>query len=181
MARLDQQLSRLRGRIDGIDKRIVRLLNQRTDTAVAIGKIKHQLGYPVFAPTRENDVIERVAASSRGPLRLGELRAIYREIMSAALTFEGGLVVGLLKSDGPLARAVVRQRFGESTLIRAYGSQAVLQRAVVKGDVSYALLSSVAWKKLKVDPAIRSWSVAERLRFAGAAGPFVLVTTEQKA
>ena len=56
-------------------------------------------------------MLARVRKRNRGPLSNKSLEAIYREIMSAALSLEGALVIGVA-GDG--AAAVARNLFGAS-------------------------------------------------------------------
>lgn len=172
----DKKLVRLRKRIDGLDVQIVRLLNQRTELAVAIGRIKREKGLPVLTPAREREVIARVAANSQGPLRAKELRAIYREVMAAALSFEGGLTLGILKSDGVSAWAAARSRFGEGSVLRSFSSLPALRRA--KG-IQFVLLSEKVWRSEKKATGI--WSVCETVRVGGLPGAFVLLAAGNSA
>ena len=153
MSASDKKLAVLRKRIDVIDGRIVELLNARTELAVSIGRIKHERGDPVFTPAREKDVIRRVSASSRGPLSARQLQPIYREIMSAALCFEGGLKLGWLKGEGHLVSLLARHRFGEGTRLHAYATMNLLMQALGQGRVALAIISSAAW--VRVEARIR--------------------------
>ena len=77
-----------RNQIDAIDSQMVKLLNERLQHALAIGKIKLEQGGSIYAPHREKAVFDRVCALNEGPLPDDSLRAIYREIMSAAISLE---------------------------------------------------------------------------------------------
>ena len=169
----DRDLAALRARIDRLDAGIVRLLNQRTEAAMGIGRIKHRMGYPVFSPAREREVLNRVAALSRGPLRAGELAPIYREIMSAALACEGGLVLGVLRREGAAARAAARRRFGAGTVIRAFASVAGLRRGMAGG---WVLVSEETWRALRSDGS--AWRRSERIPALGPGGAFVVLAVE---
>ena len=177
----DQALSALRRRIDGLDGRIVGLLNQRTRLAMAIGRIKHQRGDAVFTPGREREVVRRVAEASQGPLRADELRAIYREIMSVALSFEGGLTVAVWKGDGAAARLAVRQRLGECTRIKAVPTVIALANALLRGSADFILVSPAAWTALSARAGSANWVVADRVRVAGVSGTFRLLSAKVKA
>jgi chorismate mutase/prephenate dehydratase len=167
----ERALSSLRRRIDVLDGRIVGLLNQRTRLAMEIGRIKHQRGDAVFTPGREREVVRRVAAASTGPLGAAELRAIYREIMSVALSFEGGLTVVVLKGDGAAARLAVRQRLGECTRIKTVATPAQVLSALQREVADFALVTPAAWSGLK-SPAL---AVVDRVRVDGVKGAFCLV------
>jgi chorismate mutase/prephenate dehydratase len=45
--------------IDALDKKLVRLLNERTGHALAIGAIKLEAGEEIYAPHRERLIFQR--------------------------------------------------------------------------------------------------------------------------
>lgn len=104
----------LRARIDRIDAQLVRLLNLRTRVALEIGAIKRRESLDAYAPAREQEVFNRVAAMNKGPLRPSSLRAIYREIMSAALCLEKPLKVAYTGQASRLSLHAALSRFGAS-------------------------------------------------------------------
>ena len=53
--------------IDRIDKELVELLNRRSEVAVQIGQIKQAQGLDIWSPSREEEVVARAIAASRGP------------------------------------------------------------------------------------------------------------------
>ena len=57
-----------RQRIDEIDAQLVALLNERAAQALAIGRIKHAQGAPVYQPAREAEVLAHVRSVNSGPL-----------------------------------------------------------------------------------------------------------------
>jgi len=107
-------LDDLRGRIDGIDGELVRLLNDRTRIALDIGKIKHAQSLETYSPAREKEVLSRVAALNSGPLTDASLRAIYREVMSAALSLEKQIKVAYMGPPSTFSHLAARTRFGGS-------------------------------------------------------------------
>lgn len=107
-------LDDLRRRIDGIDEELVRLLNDRTRVALDIGSIKRAQSLEAYSPAREKEVLARVASLNRGPLAEASLRAIYREIMSAALSLEKQVKVAYLGPPSTFSHVAARARFGGS-------------------------------------------------------------------
>jgi chorismate mutase-like protein len=100
--------------IDKLDARIVRLLNERTRHVLAIGGIKVAAGEEIYAPHRERAVFDRVRKLNKGPITDGQIRAIYREIMSSALALEKKLTIAHHgTATSPAHRAAV-QKFGSS-------------------------------------------------------------------
>ena len=174
MPAAEKKLAGLRKKIDALDLRIVQLLNARTEVAVAIGHIKRGRGNPVFSPAREREVVKRVTAASRGHLKARQLRPIYREIMSAALSCEGGLVLGVLRQSGASAVLAARQRFGDGSRLVRLDSMPGLLTALRKGRIAYGLQAQEGWRKVR--PAERRDVVeVETLRDLGWPGTFVLL------
>ena len=58
-----------RRRIDRIDDRLLRLLNQRAELALAIATQKQHRNTSIFAPAREKRIFERADAQQRRPAR----------------------------------------------------------------------------------------------------------------
>jgi chorismate mutase len=83
----EPSLDALREEIDKIDEVIVRLLDSRARCAYAIGRLKHELGRPVYEPTREAAVIahvRQVNESLGGPLDGDAVARLYERIMDEA-------------------------------------------------------------------------------------------------
>ncbi len=107
-------LETIRGKIDAIDTRLVKLLNARTRHALEIGKLKQKNGKGIYVPAREKAVLARVASMNKGPLTDKSLRAIYREVMSAALSLEKNLKVAYMGPPSTFSHQAARSRFGGS-------------------------------------------------------------------
>jgi len=59
------ELENLRARILQVDGELVDLVKERRALALAIGKLKRDLGLPVLDPAREAAVVRRAAALAR--------------------------------------------------------------------------------------------------------------------
>lgn len=103
-----------RKRIDELDEKIVKLLNERTNAAAEIGKLKEKSDAAVYVPAREKAVFERVARLNQGPLTESNVRAIYREIMSASLSLETDMKVAFLGPNSTYTHQAAQSRFGTS-------------------------------------------------------------------
>jgi chorismate mutase/prephenate dehydratase len=104
----------IRKRIDEIDAQIIRLLNDRANAALEIGKLKEQANTGVYAPGREKRIIERLYAETGGPLTSDHLRAIFREIISASRSLEKTLTVAYLGPEATFTHLAALHRFGSS-------------------------------------------------------------------
>ena len=100
--------------IDKLDGHIVKLLNERTKHVLTIGEIKRKAGEEIYAPHRERAVLQRLCRRNQGPITNESLRAIYREIMSSALSLEKSLTVAYLGPEATFTHQAAIRRFGSS-------------------------------------------------------------------
>jgi chorismate mutase-like protein len=70
-----------RTKIDEIDRKLVELLSQRAHAAHEIGRLKRDLGMPIYEPDRERTVFENARHANKGPLPDRDLQRIYERIM----------------------------------------------------------------------------------------------------
>lgn len=83
------ELARLRAEIDDLDRRIVRLLNERAELTVDVGHEKSALGRRAIRDReREREVLLRVTMANEGPLPQADLLAIYRRLIASARALE---------------------------------------------------------------------------------------------
>lgn len=104
-----------RQKIDAIDTELIRLLNERADVVHEIGAIKRKHGLEIYAPEREELLLRSLLRKGEGG-RLPEtsIRAIYREIMSAALALEEDLKIAYLGPAGTWTHQAAIGKFGHS-------------------------------------------------------------------
>jgi len=107
-------LSDHRKNIDRIDAQLVKLLNERTRHVLEIGAAKRKSGAEIYAPHREQAVLRRLAKLNSGPITLDSLKAIYREIMSSALSLEKTMTIAYLGPEATFTHLAAIRRFGSS-------------------------------------------------------------------
>src|SRR6185369_10469495 len=100
--------------IDRLDWQILKLLNERTKHVLAIGEIKIKAGEEIYAPHRERAVLNRIARRNPGPITSESLQAIYREIMSSALSLEKLMTIAYLGPEATFTHQAAIRRFGSS-------------------------------------------------------------------
>ena len=76
-----QKLEEFRVVIDQIDRRIVALLNERTEIVECIGRVKRESQMPVYEPRREDQVFANIAAANQGPISHEAVRRIFERII----------------------------------------------------------------------------------------------------
>ncbi|MBN1864575.1 MAG: chorismate mutase [Victivallales bacterium] len=110
--KMSMDIQTLRRKIDSLDHEVVKLLNERCSLAAQIGSWKRQHGQPFYVPEREKNLYDRLHGKNPGPLPQKALKAIYREIISAAISLEKPLRVIALSSYGTIEAA--KETFGSS-------------------------------------------------------------------
>src|SRR3989441_1663929 len=93
---------------------IVKLLNERTKHVLAIGEIKLKAGEEIYAPHREGAVLHRICRLNHGPMTSESLRAVYRKIMSSALSLEKSMTIAYLGPEPTFTPQAAIRRFGSS-------------------------------------------------------------------
>jgi chorismate mutase-like protein len=76
-----QKLEEFRVVIDQIDRRIVALLNERTEIVECIGRVKRECQMPVYEPRREDQVFANIAEANHGPIGHEAVRRIFERII----------------------------------------------------------------------------------------------------
>ena len=97
-------MDRLRRRIDDIDCRMVRLLNERASHAIELGRVKKIVGLAIYQPSREDQVLRNVRGHNRGPLENAALRRLFERIIDESRSIERLVSVSEGESAGPVAR-----------------------------------------------------------------------------
>ena len=81
-------ISDWRRRMDEIDKKLVELLNERSQCALEIGRIKQEQGIPIYQPARENEVLSNAESNNQGPLSHAAIRRLFERIIDEARSAE---------------------------------------------------------------------------------------------
>lgn len=126
-------LEKLRGKIDELDLRIVKLLNERAHVVKEIGDIKKITNTQVYAPEREKQVYDRIVSNNKGPLSNKCLMAIYRELMAGSIALEKPIKVACLGPEGTFSYIAARVKFGHSVeYVPLNGIDAVFKEVLQK-------------------------------------------------
>lgn len=133
-------LEELRVEIDEVDSRLLELMNARADLVHAVGEIKKENGLEIYAPEREEKLLQSLMKKSQGRLPEKSIRAIYREIMSAALALEENLKIAYLGPEGTWTHQAARNKFGASVAYVAQASLADVFDQVSKRNADYGVV-----------------------------------------
>lgn len=133
-------LDDLRRRIDSIDARLVKLLNERSRLVVKVGRLKRKKNIPIYAPHREAEIIENVLRANRGPLSDRAIEGVYRELMSGSFALEQPLRIGYLGPPGSFSHVAAVRHFGSSVSFEDLHEIAGVFTEVRRGHVDYGLV-----------------------------------------
>src|SRR5262249_8418337 len=139
-AQTSAELAALRKRIDRIDQQLVKLLNERSQLVVRVGKHKRDRGIPIYAPHREAEVLENVLRANKGPLSPRAVEGIYRELMSGSFALEQPIRVGFLGPPGSFSHVGAVKHFGSSVEFDDLHAIAGVFTEVRRGHVQYGLV-----------------------------------------
>jgi chorismate mutase/prephenate dehydratase len=134
------ELAALRQRIDALDQQIVRLLNERAEVVVQVGKIKQQTGMGIYAPDREKLVLEQVRSLNKGPLPDRCLEAVWRELMSGSFALEKPLRIGFLGPIGTFSHLAAVRKFGRSVEYVPLADIPAVFDEVARSHIDYGLV-----------------------------------------
>lgn len=138
---LETSLAPLRARIDELDRELIALLNRRAEVVVEVGKLKREQGGAIYAPDREQRVLDRVRALNEGKLLPNTcMEAIWREMMSGSFALERPLRIGYLGPPGTFSHLAARQKFGASVEYDNLADIPLIFEAVDRGDIDYGLV-----------------------------------------
>lgn len=133
-------LDDIRKKIDSLDKKIIELLNERTELAVKTAKEKESQGAAIYSPDRESEVYRKIDELSKGPMPKDALKAIYREVMSASLSLEKPMSVAYLGPQASFTHLASVSKFGSSVQYVACGSISEVFQGVTRKHADYGVI-----------------------------------------
>jgi chorismate mutase/prephenate dehydratase len=135
------RLDELRAQIDVTDDDILRLLNRRAALVRDVGDLKSALDIPVYVPSRERAIAERLTSINTGPFPTESIRTVFQEIFSACLTLEKGVArVAYLGPEGTFSQMAVKQQFGLSARATAIGTIPGVFEEVERGNAEFGVV-----------------------------------------
>jgi chorismate mutase / prephenate dehydratase len=133
-------LEKLRERMKEKDGRIIRLLNERAQISVQIGKVKGEGGIDVYDPAQEARVHNYLQDLNRGPLPREAVTAIFREIISASRELQKPMTIAFFGAEASFTHLAARTQFGDRS---RYFPQPKIDRVfdeVEKGAVDWGVV-----------------------------------------
>ncbi len=138
MSTSSEDLSDLRKKIDVADHQIITLLCERLALAEQVGAKKQGDGTAIYRPDREREIyrnlVKFLTEHPEIKVPAQNLAAIYREIMSASIDMEKGLVIAYLGPAASFSHVALKSRFGSSVQSCSEDSIAEVFRTVAIGQ-----------------------------------------------
>ncbi|MEK9742942.1 MAG: prephenate dehydratase [Gammaproteobacteria bacterium] len=135
-----KNIDELRQKIDQIDEALLDAINERIQLAAEIGRAKEGDGQSIYRPEREAQIFERLGKKNIGPLDVASIRAIFREIISAARAAEGRIKVGVLGPRGTYSEQAALSVFGQQIEIVEASSIKEVFRLTESGEANFGVV-----------------------------------------
>jgi chorismate mutase / prephenate dehydratase len=135
-----ESVDALRKKIDQIDEKLVALLNDRASLAIRIGHNKRLNNEGIYAPSREQAILHRVAQLSRGPLPQQAIRSVFREVIGVCRSLESPLKVAFFGAEATYSHLAAREKFGSTASLLPTSSIQEVFDEVRQGRVSFGVV-----------------------------------------
>lgn len=142
-AELNQLLKPLRDKIDAVDHQILELLNERAQTAIEVGKVKHKYDADdaVIKPEREAQVIRALQQDNlNSAFPNTSVEAVWTEIISACRGLERGLTIAYLGPKGSFSEQAAYEFYGHAVQMLECPSFDEVFRAVEAGQADVGMV-----------------------------------------
>ncbi len=146
MNEADKKLEDIRREIDGLNNKLLALMNRRAELAKKVAQIKdgqgkHDEGSShYYRPEREAEVLRSLIDGNNGPLAGHHVSRIFQEIMSACRALQKPLAVAYLGPEGTFTESAAFKHFGhaiDSVPVDSIGS---VFRQVESGGGDYGVV-----------------------------------------
>jgi len=136
----NESVDALRKKIDQIDEKVVRLLNDRASVALRIGHNKTLNNEAIYVPSREKEILHRVSQLSRGPLSEQAIRSVFREVIGACRSLEAPLKIAFFGVEASYSHLAAREKFGPAATFLSTASIGEVFQEVRQGRASFGVV-----------------------------------------
>ena len=144
MTEESKKLAVLRDQIDGIDKEIQKLINQRAACALEVATVKQAASggeeVQYYRPEREAQVLRAVMERNTGPMPDEEMAKLFREIMSCCLALEKPMKIAFFGPEGTYTHAAALKHFGHFVSVQPMAAIDEVFREVESGQANYGVV-----------------------------------------
>ncbi|MFN4227885.1 MAG: prephenate dehydratase [Candidatus Ratteibacteria bacterium] len=108
-----EKIEDIRKKIDEIDEQILKLLNLRAEEVKKVFEIKSKKKKPLFDPSRERRIIEKLIEKNKGLLKPDDIKIIMETILKVYRGMFREIVVAYLGPEGTFTHQAALNKFGE--------------------------------------------------------------------
>lgn len=135
---MDDEILRIRDRIDAIDAEVLALISERARCAREIGHLKGESA--VYRPEREAQVLRRLLQLNPGPLPPSAVQHLFTEVISACRALEKTMRIAFLGPQGTYSEEAARKQFGGAAEPEPCASIGEVFRRVESGFAGYGVV-----------------------------------------
>jgi len=115
-------LDTLRDKLDTIDNKLLKLINERMEVVHQVGVLKANSGGAIYRPEREKAIIDRLETLNEGKLNRAAIEALFQEIFAISRNLELPENVAYLGPEGSFTHQAAESRFGAMSSYVSIGS-----------------------------------------------------------
>ncbi len=136
----EKELAGLRDKIDGIDTKIVSLINERLGVSAAVGDLKRRYDSKVLDRSRESLIMDRICRLNQGPVDDTVLQYIFSVIMAASRELQKPQTIAYLGPEATHSNIAALNHFRHSGLFVPYRNIAEIFAEVERGGCQYGVV-----------------------------------------
>jgi chorismate mutase/prephenate dehydratase len=136
-------MKEIRQKIDQIDRKISSLLDDRAGFVRKIGTLKKEKKEPVYAPERENEILESIrnlSSQSENGFPVDAKLNVFREIIAVSRILQKKLKISYLGPEATFTHMVAIKQFSGICDFSSASSIAQVFREVEKGRADYGVV-----------------------------------------
>ncbi len=137
---MDKKLDLLRKKVDEIDNKLIKVLNERMSVIKEIGELKRNSNTAIYRPEREKSIIDRLYKNHKGYLNRTAIEAIFMEIFAISRNLELPELIAYLGPEGSFTHQAAESRFGAMSQYLALETIQSVYEAVDTGRARFGVV-----------------------------------------
>ncbi len=137
---MDKKLEILRKKVDEIDNKLIKVLNDRMSVIKEIGELKRNSNTAIYRPEREKNIIDRLYQNHKGYLNRTAIEAIFMEIFAISRNLELPELIAYLGPEGSFTHQAAESRFGAMSQYLALDTIKSVFEAVDTGRARFGVV-----------------------------------------